>query len=209
MIDFQRDFYEPGGFGATLGNDVGQLSCALAPAAALLAAARAAGLFVVHTQEAHKPDLSDLHASKAARGAPRPGQRIGDVASPSMGRLLVRGEPGNALLPSLAAADGELCVYKCGKGAFYATGLGATLSSRGITHLLVAGVTTEVCVSTTMREANDRGMECCLVEEATASYFPDFKEATLRQIVAQGGIIGWVARLADVVAALGGAAKPE
>lgn len=202
MIDFQRDFCEPGGFGAALGNDVARLRAAIPGAQALLAAARAAGLFVVHTLEAHLPDLSDCPPSKRSRGNPRSGMRIGDVADPVMGRILVRGEPGNGLLAELAAREGELVLHKPGKGAFCATGFGSELSKRGITHLLIAGVTTEVCVATTMREANDRGYECLLVSDATESYFPAFKTATLEMITAQGGIAGWMATSAEVAAAL-------
>ncbi|PSC74541.1 cysteine hydrolase [Micractinium conductrix] len=191
MIDFQRDFMLEGGFGATLGNDVDLLKAALPGAQRLLAAARAAGVLVVHTLEAHKPDLSDLPASKAGRGNLPPELRIG--AESSMGRILVAGEYGNGIVDEVAPVEGELQIHKPGKGAFYATDLHARLQARGVTHLLFAGVTTEVCVQTSMREANDRGYECLLVTDATESYFPNFKAAAIEMIHAQGGIVGWTA----------------
>jgi nicotinamidase-related amidase len=158
----------------------------------LLALARKAGLLVVHTRESHAPDLSDCPPAKRLRGAPQ--MRIGDPGP--MGRILVRGEPGNAIVDALAPLDGELVIDKPGKGAFYATPLSGELNARSITHLLFAGVTTEVCVQTSMREANDRGYECLLIEDATASYFPAFKQASLEMIRSQGGIVGWTAPLA-------------
>jgi nicotinamidase-related amidase len=198
VIDMQRDFVEPGGFGAALGNDVTRLRAIIPTVAALLALFRARGWPVIHTREAHLPDLSDCPPAKIARGnAPL---RIGQ--SGTMGRLLVRGEPGNAIVPELAPHPGEWEIDKPGKGMFWATGLHDRLRAAGITHLVLAGVTTEVCVQTSMREANDRGYECLVVEEATESYFPEFKQATLAMIRAQGGIVGWTARLADVEAAL-------
>ncbi|KAI8469219.1 MAG: isochorismatase family protein [Monoraphidium minutum] len=200
MIDFQKDFLLPGGFGGALGNDVSLLMDCVPAAARLLAAARAARLPVAHTLEGHRPDLSDLHPSKAARGGLPAALRIG--AKGPMGRILVAGEEGNAIIDELAPLPGEELVAKPGKGAFYATQLEAWLRGRGVTHLLIAGVTTEVCVQTTMREANDRGFECLLVTDATASYRPAFKEATIQMVVAQGGIVGWAARADDVGAAL-------
>jgi nicotinamidase-related amidase len=202
IIDMQRDFIEPGGFGASLGNDVSLLEAALLPTWQLLQAWRARGWPVVHTRESHAPDLSDCPPAKRERG--QPGLRIGDAGA--MGRLLVRGEPGCEIVPLLGPAAGEIVIDKPGKGAFHATPLQAELQARGITHLVFAGVTTEVCVQTTMREANDRGYECLLVEEATASYFPAFKAAAIEMIVAQGGIVGWAAPLAAVQRALDGAA---
>ncbi len=198
LIDMQRDFLEPGGFGAALGNDVAQLASAVGPARALLSAWRARGWPVVHTRESHAPDLSDCPPAKRLRGAP--GLRIGDPGP--MGRLLVRGEPGCEIIASLAPLPGELVIDKPGKGAFHATPLEAALRAAGVTHLVFAGVTTEVCVQTTMREANDRGYDCLLVEDATQSYFPAFKAATLAMIVAQGGIVGWVTDSARLLSAL-------
>ena len=197
MIDMQRDFIEPGGFGATLGNDVSLLRPVVQAAAELVAWARTQGLLIVHTQECHKSDLSDCPPAKRLRG--RPSLRIGDVGS--MGRILIDGEPGADFVPQLAPQPGDVVIKKPGKGAFYATPLAAVLEGRGITHLIFGGVTTEVCVQTTMREANDRGYECLLIEEATGSYFPEFKEQTLAMVRAQGGIVGWTARLAALIGA--------
>ena len=196
VIDMQRDFIEPGGFGAALGNDVAQLARIVPTVAALLAFARGRNMLVVHTRESHLPDLSDCPPAKRLRGDP--GLRIGD--SGAMGRILVRGEPGNQIVAELAPLAGEIVIDKPGKGAFYATGLQAMLDEHRISHLLLAGVTTEVCVQTTMREANDRGYECLLVEDAAASYFPVFHEATVAMISAQGGIVGWTAPLEAVLA---------
>lgn len=198
IIDMQRDFIEPGGFGAALGNDVAQLAAAVAPARTLLETWRARGWPVVHTRESHAPDLSDCPPAKRDRG--QPSLRIGDAGP--MGRLLVRGEPGCEIVPALAPAPGEVVIDKPGKGAFYATPLAGELQRLGATQLVLAGVTTEVCVQTTMREANDRGYDCLLVEQATASYFPHFKAAAIEMIVAQGGIVGWAAPLAAVLAAV-------
>jgi nicotinamidase-related amidase len=197
VIDMQRDFIEPGGFGEALGNDVSPLARIVPTVAGLLAYARRNRMLVVHTREAHLPDLSDCPLAKLSRGNPQ--LRIGDIGP--MGRILVRGEPGSAIVPELAPEPSEIVIDKPGKGAFYATGLGEVLREERITHLLFAGVTTEVCVQTTMREANDRGYECLLVEDATASYFPEFKEATLAMVRAQGGIVGWTAPLASLLAA--------
>ncbi len=204
VIDMQRDFVEPGGFGEALGNDVTPLAAIVPTVAALLVLARRLGLMVVHTRESHSPDLADCPPAKRARG--NPSLRIGD--SGPMGRILVRGEAGNDIVPALAPIDGELVIDKPGKGAFYATDLQARLAERGITHLLFAGVTTEVCVQTSMREANDRGYECLLVEDATASYFPHFKDATIAMLRAQGGIVGWTAPLAALEGSAGELNRP-
>ena len=198
VIDMQRDFVEPGGFGASLGNDVTPLAAIVPTVAALLALARAQGMLVVHTRESHLPDLSDCPPAKRQRG--NPALRIGDPGP--MGRVLVRGEAGNAIVAELQPVEGEVVIDKPGKGAFHATGLHALLQERGISHLLFAGVTTEVCVQSSMREANDRGYDCLLVEDATASYFPEFKAATLAMIHAQGAIVGWTAPLGALQAAL-------
>ncbi len=198
IIDMQRDFLEPGGFGAALGNDVEQLRQAIVPNQRLLAAWRAAGLPVIHTREGHRPDLADLPPAKHVRG--RGETRIGDAGP--MGRILVRGEPGHAIIPELAAVAGEPVVDKPGKGAFFATDLHAILANRGIRQLVVTGVTTEVCVSTTVREANDRGYDCLVLADCTASYRPEFHASALAMVCAQGGIFGWVGQSADVIAAL-------
>ncbi|HTU53014.1 MAG TPA: isochorismatase family cysteine hydrolase [Acetobacteraceae bacterium] len=198
VIDMQRDFLEPGGFGAALGNDVALLRRAIAPTRALLAAARETGLFVMHTREGHRPDLADLPPTKRRRGNFAHG--IGDPGP--MGRILVRGEPGHAIIAELAPAPGEPVIDKPGKGAFFATDLDAILKHRGIESLLVAGVTTEVCVHTTVREANDRGYECLVVTDCVASYLPKLHEAALAMIAAQGGIFGWLAGSEAVIPAL-------
>jgi len=192
MIDMQRDFIEPGGFGAVLGNDVTQLAPVVPAAAALIHWARQRGVLIVHTKECHRPDLSDCPPSKRLRG--KPSLRIGDPGP--MGRILIDGEPGADFVPALAPKPGDIVIAKPGKGAFYATGLAETLQQRRITRLIFGGVTTEVCVQTTMREANDRGYECLLVEEATGSYFPEFKAQAIAMIRAQGGIVGWTTKLA-------------
>jgi nicotinamidase-related amidase len=198
IIDMQRDFLEPGGFGETLGNDVSLLQNAVAPCCAMLAAARDAGLFVIHTREGHLPDLSDAPPAKIARGAPS--LRIGDPGP--MGRILVRGEAGHDIVAALYPAAGEVIIDKSGKGAFYNTNLDEVLRGRRIESLLVCGVTTEVCVNTTVREANDRGYRCVVLADCCASYFPEFHEMGLKMIKAQGGIFGWVSTSSQVIASL-------
>jgi biuret amidohydrolase len=187
VIDMQRDFIEPGGFGASLGNDVSRLHGAIAPIAALLAAWRARGWPVLHTREAHRSDLTDCPPAKRLRGAPA--LRIGDAGP--MGRLLVAGEAGTEIIAALAPAPGEMVIDKPGKGMFCDTEIHTLLQARAITHLVFTGVTTEVCVQTSMREANDRGYNCLIVDDATESYFPEFKAATLAMLTAQGAIVGW------------------
>jgi nicotinamidase-related amidase len=199
VIDMQRDFIEDGGFGASLGNDVRPLQAIVPTVARLIDGARIAGLPVIHTRECHLPDLSDCPPAKRLRG--KPSARIGDPGP--MGRILIAGEPGAEIVPALAALPGETVIDKPGKGAFHATPLTEVLTARGITTLLFAGVTTEVCVQTTMREANDRGFDCLLVEDATESYFPEFKAATLAMVRAQGAIVGWTATTDQVRRALG------
>jgi nicotinamidase-related amidase len=198
IIDMQRDFLEPGGFGETLGNDVSLLQSVVAPCRAMLAAARDAGMFVIHTREGHLPDLSDAPPAKIERGAPS--LRIGDPGP--MGRILVRGEAGHDIVAALYPAAGELVIDKSGKGAFYNTDLDDVLRKRGIENLLVCGVTTEVCVNTTVREASDRGYRCVVLADCCASYFPEFHEMGLKMIKAQGGIFGWVSTSSQVIASL-------
>ena len=198
IIDMQRDFLEPGGFGETLGNDVSQLSRAIKPCADVLSAARKTGILVVHTREGHLPDLSDAPPAKIERGAPS--LRIGDPGP--MGRILIRGEAGHDIIAALYPRDDEIVIDKPGKGAFYATELGDLLQKYGIENLLVCGVTTEVCVNTTVREANDRGYRCVVLADGCASYFPEFHEMGLKMIKAQGGIFGWVADSSAVLEAM-------
>ena len=197
-IDFQRDFVEPGGFGESLGNDVSLLRSTIEPTRRVLDAARRNGWMVVHTREGHRPDLSDLFPAKRDRG--RPTLRIGDDGP--MGRLLVRGSEGHDIVPELAPAPGEVVLDKPGKGSFYATDLETILRARAITHLVVTGVTTEVCVQSTVREANDRGFECLVLSDCTGSYFPHFYDSALAMFKAQGGIVGWVGTSADLLTAL-------
>ena len=203
IIDMQRDFLEPGGFGEALGNDVSLLAAAIEPCRRVLTAARAAGLLVIHTREGHRPDLSDAPPAKVERGAPA--KRIGDIGP--MGRILVRGEPGHDIVDALSPIEGEPVIDKPGKGAFYQTDLELTLRNAQIENLLVCGVTTEVCVNTTVREANDRGYRCVVVGDACASYFPEFHDMGLKMIKAQGGIFGWVTSSAQVLAALASAGE--
>ena len=198
IIDMQRDFVEPGGFGETLGNDLSPVAAIVPTVAALIALFRQKQWPILHTRESHKPDLSDCPPAKRLRG--NPALRIGDEGP--MGRILVQGEPGNAIVDACAPAPGEIVVDKPGKGMFYATDVSEILKERGVTHLVFAGVTTEVCVQTSMREANDRGYECLLVEDATASYFPRFKAAALEMIRAQGAIVGWTTPLYALTKAL-------
>lgn len=198
IIDMQRDFLEEGGFGAALGNDVGQLRSIVPTVKTLLDTFRRYHLPIFQTVEGHKPDLSDCPPSKLKRG--KGSLKIGD--SSTMGRILILGEPGNNIIPELEPLPGEIVIPKPGKGAFYRTDLESHLQAKEITHLIITGVTTEVCVQTTAREANDRGYECLLVEDATASYFPEFKQSTLEMIRAQGGIVGWTAPAKNVLEAL-------
>ena len=198
VIDMQRDFVECGGFGEALGNDVTKLQAIIPTVAALLALFRAKGWPILHTRECHLPDLSDCPLPKRLRG--KGALRIGDVGP--MGRLLVRGEAGASIVPECAPLPGEMVIDKPGKGMFFATDCESLLRGAGVTHLVFAGVTTEVCVQTSMREANDRGFECLLVSDATESYFPQFKAAAIEMIVAQGGIVGWATSFSHLEEAL-------
>jgi nicotinamidase-related amidase len=202
VIDMQRDFVQPGGFGAALGNDVSKLTPIIPHLEQLIAAFRLHGLPIIHTREGHKPDLSDCPPAKIHRGESNGKTllRIGDKGP--MGRILIQGEPGHDIIPELAPLPSELIIDKPGKGSFYATPLQDRLHSLGITHLVITGVTTEVCVQTTMREANDRGYECLLVEDCTESYFPEFKAATLAMVRAQSAIVGWTCTSAQLISAL-------
>lgn len=198
IIDMQRDFVDPGGFGEALGNDVSLLRKAIAPTKQVLDAARSKGMLVIHTREGHRPDLADLPQNKKLRGRLKNG--IGDPGP--MGRILVRGEYGHDIIDELKPAAGEPVVDKPGKGAFHATDLDAMLRNRGIQQLVVCGVTTEVCVNTSVREANDRGYDCLVLEDCVGSYFPAFQKAALEMIKAQGGIFGWVSDSSRFLGAL-------
>ena len=198
IIDMQRDFLEPGGFGAALGNDVLPLQAIVPTVQQLLALARANDMTVIHTRESHAEDLADCPPAKLEDGVP--GLRIGDAGP--MGRILVRGQPGNQIIDALAPIAGEWVIDKPGKGMFFGTELHGKLITAGITHLIFAGVTTEVCVQSSMREANDRGYRCLLIGDATESYFPAFKQATLDMITAQGGIVGRVTSLSALEQAI-------
>jgi nicotinamidase-related amidase len=205
IIDMQRDFLEPGGFGAALGNDVSRLQAAVAPCRAVLAAARQLGLVVIHTREGHRPDLSDAPPHKVERGDPK--NRIG--APGPMGRILIRGEPGHDIIPELYPLQSEPVIDKPGKGAFYQTDLELMLRNRSIDTLFVCGVTTEVCVNTTVREANDRGFRCVVLSDCCASYFPEFHDAGLAMIKAQGGIFGWVAASSALLGSIASAGDQD
>jgi nicotinamidase-related amidase len=198
IIDMQRDFLEPGGFGEMLGNDVSQLRSAIEPNRRLLAAWRSKSLPVMHTREGHRPDLTDLPPAKKIRG--RGKTTIGDAGP--MGRILVRGEAGHDIIPELYPLPSEPVIDKPGKGAFFATDLHAILQNRGIRQLIVTGVTTEVCVNTTVREANDRGYDCLVPSDCVGSYFPEFQAMGLKMIKAQGGIFGWVSSSEKLLAVL-------
>jgi nicotinamidase-related amidase len=198
VIDMQRDFMEPGGFGDALGNDVPRLQTIVPTLKGLIEGFRSLELPIIHTIECHQPDLSDCPPSKIKRGQ---GELTIGSEGP-MGRILIKGEPGNGIIPELAPLPGEFVIHKPGKGAFYATNLELILKEHNITHLFITGVTTEVCVQTTMREANDRGYECLMVEDCTESYFPEFKQSTLEMVRAQGGIVGWTAPAAAVLKGL-------
>jgi nicotinamidase-related amidase len=195
IIDMQRDFLEPGGFGESLGNKVSLLGAAVGPIKAVLDSARKRGMLIIHTREGHRPDLSDAPRAKVERGAPS--LRIG--APGPMGRILIRGEAGQDIIPELYPLPTEVVIDKPGKGAFFATDLHAILINRGIETLVVCGVTTEVCVHTTVREANDRGYRCIVPGDCCGSYFPEFHEVGLRMIKAQGGIFGWVSNSAHIL----------
>ncbi len=207
MIDMQRDFVQEGGFGEMLGNDVSLLRDTIEPCKRVLQAARDVGILVVHTREGHRADLADCPPTKLQRGKLKTG--IGDVGP--MGRILVRGEEGHDIIPELYPIAGEPVVDKPGKGAFYHTDMSGILHNNGLNAnsgtLILCGVTTEVCVHTTAREANDRGFEIIIPEDCTGSYFPEFKRVALEMIKAQGGIFGWVNDSERIIRGLHEAAK--
>ena len=198
IIDMQRDFVLPGGFGEKLGNDTSLLLAAVEPTQRVLAKARQKEMFIIHTREGHRPDLTDCPPAKLTRG----GKTFIGTDSP-MGRILVRGEQGHDIIHQLYPIKGEPIIDKPGKGSFHATDLHQILLDRGIKTLIVCGVTLEVCVHTTVREANDRGYECAVLSDCVASYFPEFQRVGLEMIKAQGAIFGWVSNSDKFIAAIG------
>lgn len=202
VIDMQNDFCAPGGYGALMGYDVSLTRAPIEPIRRVLDAAREAGLTIIHTREGHRPDLSDCPANKLDHSKLM-GAGIGDMGP--LGRILVRGEKGHAIIDELQPIPGETVLDKPGKGSFYQTDLDLILKNRGITHLLFSGVTTDVCVHTTLRDANDRGFRCLLLEDCCGAFDPMLHQAAVNMVKMQGGIFGWVANSIEMARALAGA----